>query len=219
MCIFRLLFLLIGSMNKLLNLPYFGSVWHWAQLASPGVNIIEAHGNYLRRTFRSRTTIMSANGPISLTVPVYSNNDEPYSLSRINYSTDWAGEHLNAFRSAYNASPFYEFYEDDFKAIYNRHHEKLWDLNIDLMNLVAELIDIELNLDYTEDYIKNPEDCMDLRIGIEHKRGDALKEGLREVPYYQVFKDRYGFVGGMSILDLLFNMGPEGKLVLLAMIQ
>lgn len=162
---------------------------------------------------------MSANGPISLTVPVYSNNDEPYSLSRINYSTDWASEHLNAFASAYNASPFYEFYEDDFKAIYNRHHEKLWDLNIDLMNLVAELIDIELNLDYTEAYIKNPEDCMDLRIGIEHKRGDALKEGLREVPYYQVFKDRYGFVGGMSILDLLFNMGPEGKLVLQAMIQ
>jgi len=201
-------------MDKLFNLPYFGSVWHWAQLLSPGRNLFEAHGNYLRRTFRSRTSIMSANGVIDFTVPVYSGNDAPYLDTKINYSTDWASEHLNAFRSAYNASPFYEFYEDDFKAVYNKHHEKLWDLNLDMMNLVAELLNIDVNPSFTEDYIKAPENIKDFRFAIEHKKGALLSEGLSDVEYYQVFKEKHGFVAGLSILDLLFNMGPEGKLVL-----
>lgn len=201
-------------MDKLFNLPYFGSVWHWAQLLTPGRNFFEAHGNYLRRTFRSRTTIMSANGPIDMTVPVYSNNDEPYALSRINYSTDWASEHLNAFRSAYNASPFYEFYEDDFKAVYAKKHELLWDLNIDMMKLVGELLSVDAKMVLTDDYRKSPENMADYRMAIEHKKGDRLAEGLVDVPYYQVFGEKYGFVSGLSVLDLLFNMGPEGKLVL-----
>lgn len=204
-------------MDKLFNLPYFGSVWHWAQLLTPGRNVFEAHGNYLRRTFRSRTTIMSANGPIDMTVPVYSNNDEPYALSRINYSTDWTSEHLNAFRSAYNASPFYEFYEDDFKAVYAKNHELLWDLNVDMMQLVAELLNVDVMPSFSEDYIKCPENIRDYRVAIEHKKGDRLASGISDVEYYQVFRDKYGFVKGLSILDLLFNMGPEGKLVLKAM--
>lgn len=200
-------------METLLNLPYFGSVSHWAHLFSSPCRI-EACGNYLRRTFRSRTTIKSANGPISLTVPVYSGNDAPYTDTLINYSTDWVSEHLNAFASAYNASPFYEFYEDDLKEVYSQHYERLWDLNLALMNKIAELLDIKLNIDFTTDYIKQPSDCSDLRIGIEHKYGYRLAEGLNEVKYYQVFEDKFGFVPDMSILDLLFNMGPEGKLIL-----
>ena len=139
-------------MNKLLNLPYFGSVYHWAQLLRPYNNVVEACGNYLRRTFRNRVVIMSANGPISLTVPVFSSNDAPYVQTRINYSTDWASEHLNAFRSAYNASPFYEFYEDDFAAIYQRNNVLLWQLNIDLMQLIIQLLQIEPHISFSTNY-------------------------------------------------------------------
>ncbi len=146
----------VNTMDKLLNLPYFGSVYHWAQLFRQGNNIIEAHGNYLRRTFRNRVVIMSANGPIALTVPVFSSNDAPYVQTRINYSTDWASEHLNAFRSAYNASPFYEFYEDDFAAIYQRNNVFLWQLNLDMMQLIAQLLQIELNVTFTAEYEKQP---------------------------------------------------------------
>ena len=199
--------------SKILNLPYFGSVCHWAQLVS-GHASIEACGNYLRRTFRSRTTIMSANGPVDLTVPVYSGNDAPYTSTRINYSTDWQSEHLNAFASAYNASPFYEFYADDFMAVYNRKHELLWDLNVDMMKLIAELIDVRLDIDFTTDYVKTPSDCLDLRVGIEHKHGDALASNIVDVGYYQVFSHKFGFVPRLSVLDLLFNMGPESKIVL-----
>ncbi|MCQ2204332.1 MAG: WbqC family protein [Bacteroidales bacterium] len=206
-------------MDKLFNLPYFGSVWHWAQFLTPGRNVFEAQGNYLRRTFRSRTTIMSANGPIDLTVPVYSGNDEPYLNTRVNYSTDWASEHLNAFRSAYNASPFYEFYEDDFKAVYAKNHQSLWQLNLDLMNLVSQLLSVNVDPLFTDEYVKVPEGMTDFRRGIEHKNGVLLAQGLSDVNYYQVFQEKYGFVNGLSILDLLFNMGPEGKLVLQAMIQ
>lgn len=203
-------------MEKLLNLPYFGSVSHWVHLYVSPCRI-EACGNYLRRTFRSRTTIKSANGPISLTVPVYSGNDAPYAETLINYSTDWVSEHLNAFASAYNASPFYEFYEDDLKAVYAQHHQRLWDLNVALMHKVAELLDVNLNITYTTDFIKQPSDCVDLRLGIEHKYGSKLAEELQTVRYYQVFDEKFGFCPDMSILDLLFNLGPESKLVLKAM--
>lgn len=209
--------IVFARMSKLLHLPYFGSIYHWAQFLTAGSNVIEAQGNYLRRTFRSRTTIMSANGPIDLTVPVYNGNDEPYADTRINYSTDWASEHLNAFRSAYNASPFYEFYEDDFKAVYDKKHDLLWQLNIDLMNLVAQLLNVQPDVSFTQEYIKSPVDTIDLRRGVEHKYGNVLAQGIRDVNYYQVFQEKFGFTPGMSILDLLFNMGPEGKLVLMAM--
>lgn len=204
-------------MDKLLNLPYFGSVYHWAQLLTDGNNIIEAHGNYLRRTFRNRVVIMSANGPIALTVPVYSGNDAPYSQTRINYSTDWASEHINAFKSAYNASPFYEFYEDDLLSIYNRRYESLWQLNAELMNLIMQLLSVAPSIDYSVSYEKNPINIIDLRNGIGHNNSNILSEGLSDVPYYQVFADKYGFVAGMSVLDVLFNMGPEAKLVLMQM--
>ena len=206
-------------MNKIFNLPYFGSIYHWAQLLTNGTNIIEAHGNYLRRTFRNRVTIMSANGPISLTIPVYSNNDAPYIKTQINYSTDWVSEHINAFRSAYNASPFYEYYEDDLIAIYNKKHNSLWQLNIDLMQLIMQLLQVNFEYTFSETFEKNPTNTIDFRNAIGHNNLDILTKNISKIPYYQVFANKYGFINGLSILDLIFNMGPEAKLILQQMIK
>lgn len=201
-------------MNKLLYLPYCGCINHWLQLTD-GDNVrFEAYGSYQRRTFRTRTILMSANGPQAISVPVESDYNKLYRDIKINYDTPWAEQHQRAMLSAYNSTPFYEFYADDFAAIYDKHHTYIWDLNVEIMNLIAQLIGIKLTYSLTDDFIKCPDDYTDLRIGIEPKYQNVLKTHAIE-PYYQVFAQRHGFTPNLSILDLLFNMGPESKLVLL----
>lgn len=206
-------------MNKgvLLNLPYAGCVWHWARMLAAQHVVFEAAARYQRRTFRSRTIIMTSSGKLAISVPVESDYSLPYNQIHINYDTPWQQQHQRALLSAYNNTPFYEFYADEFTALYSRNYDKIWDFNVDMMHLIAECLGIELKYSLTQEFTTAPEDCMDLRISIEPKYQEKLQEEAMEVPYYQVFNSKFGFVGGLSVLDLLFNMGPEGKLVLMKM--
>lgn len=202
----------------LLNLPYCGSVYHWAQLIKNDNILFEACSHYQRRTFRTRTVIMAANGPLAISVPVELDYSKSNSQICINYETNWVQQHLRALLSAYNNTPFFEYYIDDFKSVYNKHFTRVWDLNIALMNLIASLIDIELKYEQTHQYEKCQNNYEDLRIAIEPKFENKLAQNVRNIPYYQIFADKFGFVSGLSILDLLFNMGPESKLILREMI-
>lgn len=208
-----------NTKGVVLNLPYAGSVWHWAQMMASDRVVIEAHGRYQRRTHRTRTTIMAANGPLSISVPVERDESQPYRDIRINYDTPWQQQHLRALLSAYNSTPFYEFYADDFEKIYNANHEHVWDLNMALMHLVAELIGIEIDYELTEAFAPAPKGYDDLRIAIEPKYDHLLTQGCEQRPYYQVFAQRYGFTPGLSILDMLFNLGPESIFALREMAQ
>ena len=156
---------------------------------------------------------MTANGPQAISVPVESDYGKLYRDIKINYDTPWAEQHQRAMLSAYNSTPFYEYYADDFANIYAKHHTFVWDLNIDIMNLIAELIGVNIDYSLTTDFVKCPDDYTDLRIGIEPKYQYRLKEYAIK-PYYQIFAQKHGFVPDLSILDLLFNMGPESKLIL-----
>jgi hypothetical protein len=200
-------------MNKLLYLPYCGCINHWLHLTDGGDVRFEACGTYQRRTFRTRTVLMTANGPQTISVPVESDYGKLYRDIKINYDTPWAEQHQRAMLSAYNSTPFYEYYADDFAYIYAKHHTFVWDLNIDIMNLIAELIGVNIDYSLTTDFVKCPDDYTDLRIGIEPKYQYRLKEYAIK-PYYQIFAQKHGFVPDLSILDLLFNMGPESKLIL-----
>ena len=200
-------------MNKLLYLPYCGCINHWLHLTDGGDVRFEACGTYQRRTFRTRTILMTANGPQAISVPVESDYGKLYRDIKINYDTPWAEQHQRAMLSAYNSTPFYEYYADDFANIYAKHHTFVWDLNIDIMNLIAELIGVNIDYSLTTDFVKCPDDYTDLRIGIEPKYQYRLKEYAIK-PYYQIFAQKHGFVPDLSILDLLFNMGPESKLIL-----
>jgi hypothetical protein len=179
---------------------------------------IEQHDHYMKQTYRNRCTIAGPDGEIALTIPTV----KPDSLKcpmkdiRISDHGNWRHLHLNAIRSAYNSTPFYEYYEDDFVPFYEKKFEFLVDYNEELRQLVCRLLDIEPTVEYTTEYKSTfAENEYDFRETIHPKKDfrEADPE-FRPKEYYQVFRQRNGFRPNLSIIDLLFNMGPEGKLYL-----
>lgn len=196
-----------------LSTAYLGPIQQYGKLLQFPEVRIETAENYLKQTYRNRCTIAAANGPLALSVPIV----KPDTLKcltkniRISDHGNWRHLHWNALVSAYNMSPFFEYYEEDFAPFYEKKYEFLFDFNEELRQLICELLDLHPIISYTEDY--QPEVANDFRESIRPKH-PGEDPTFCPKPYYQVFQDKYGFQPNMSIVDLLFNMGPEGLLVL-----
>lgn len=171
---------------------------------------IEANENYIKQTARNRTQIYSANGILNLSIPIKKNSGKKIAIknAEISFVENWNKIHWQAIVSAYNSSPFFEFYADDFEPAFNNPPEKLWDFNVILNEILIDLLNIETHLLYTEEYIppNGDNNIIDLRY--------EEKQTIDFPPYYQVFDDKYDFIPNLSIIDLLFNLGPESILYL-----
>ncbi len=179
--------------------------------------MIEKHEHYNKQSYRNRCTIYSANGLLDLVVPVmrYEKPKMPITQVRIAYDTLWQKLHFKAIESAYSRSPFYEYYNDDLAVFFNNRFIYLYDFNMQIMQVLCGLMKIPFSVRESTEYIKSGPDVIDLRNSIHPKvdlqEGDP---GFVVHPYTQVFADRFGFRPGLSILDLLFNAGPEAKDIL-----
>ena len=111
--------------------------------------------------------------------------------------------HLKSLQSAYRSSPYFEYFEDEFIALYSKKENFLVDFNIKCLQLILECLDININHSFTEKYTKKSLDSIDLRdFSIARKENNIeLKK------YIQVFDSKHGFISNLSILDLLFNEG------------
>ena len=195
-----------------LSSTYLGPVQQYCKMYQYPEVRIEAAENYLKQTYRNRCLIAAANGPLSLSIPIV----KPDTLKcltkdiRISDHGNWRHLHWNAISSAYNSSPFFEYYEDDFAPFYENKYDFLFDFNEELRQMVCNLLDIHPHVVFTTDFETEVEN--DFR-GISPKResGDST---FCPKPYYQVFQDKHGFIPNLSIIDLLFNTGNEGILVL-----
>ncbi|WP_291861893.1 WbqC family protein [Marinilabilia sp.] len=208
------------SKTPLLCQAAFGPVDYFAQLTK-GRAIIEKHAHYSRQTYRNRYNIMAANGSLALTIPVEKNKNQKIEDKdvKIAYHTPWQQNHWQSLISAYNSSPFFQFYCDEIEPFFAKKHTWLFDFNMKSTELLCELIGIDIDITYTEEYLHTSADNMlDLREVIHPKKpSDDTFSGITTIPYKQVFGERHGFQAHLSILDLLFNKGPETILVLEAM--
>jgi len=199
----------------LLSTAYLAPVEYYLQMNAHPQVIIEQHCNYVKQTYRNRCVIASANGLQTLSIPIVK-PDSPKCLTkdiRIAEHGNWRHLHWNAIVSAYNSTPFFEYYADDFRPFYEKPQHFLFDFNEALRELVCSLLDISPNVSYSEQYISNNVNAraLDLRETI-HPKKETNDPNLK--PYYQVFENKYGFQPNLSIIDLLFNMGNEAVIFL-----
>ncbi|MCK9155529.1 MAG: WbqC family protein [Paludibacteraceae bacterium] len=199
-------------MVALLTSAYLGPVRYYEKLAGFDSVIIERNENYVKQTYRNRCRISSANGVLDLSIPIKKDADKcPTKDIRIAYTENWQQMHWRAIESAYSSSPFFEYYRDDFEPFYKRHSEFLLDFNEELRQLVCSLIGLEPKVSMTDAYMSEIKAEM-----VDFRESFSPKKNVEEkmTPYYQVFSQKFGFLPDLSIIDLLFNMGPESILVL-----
>lgn len=198
--------------TALLQTTYFGPIQWYQKLYRYDHCLIEQYDSFQKQTYRNRCMIATANGTQALTVPIIHNGELVKDL-RISDHNQWRRVHWNALQSAYSESPFFEYYADDLHPFFEQKYDFLVDFNEAIRQKVCELIDIHPNVEYTTKYQPSalnpqPSTLTDFRdvINAKHPQPD---EGFTPKEYWQVFQHKHGFLPNLSILDLLFNMGPE----------
>ena len=196
---------------------YFPPVEYFMAAAAAGRLLIEAHDSYVKQTYRNRCRIYACDGVLSLTVPVsLPSGSRGTGEALIDYSKPWLQQHERALISAYRTSAFFEYYQDDIFPILDARPSRLAELNLSLITRLMTLLGVRCEISLTSEYIPSyPAGYLDLRDAVHPKKAVPEMFRNRFRPYYQVFSDRFGFIPGLSVLDLLFNEGPDAVSYLL----
>ena len=185
---------------------YFSPIAQYAEIFKSETIEFEMEDNFQKQTYRNRCYIYGANGKLSLNIPIKHQTKEGRKKTKdtlVENDFPWQQQHLKSIQTAYRASPFFEFYEDDLAPIFTKKYTFLQDVNIDTYLFITDALELNNNYTKTSEYIvETKNDFRDLAIA---------KKGI-EVPmdsYVQMFDDKYGFIPNLSILDLLFMEGPN----------
>ena len=190
---------------------YLAPVPLYVRLYAADAMVVDDVSPFVKQTYRNRAVIAAEGGTLPLTIPVVHDGGRmPMRDVRISEHGNWRHQHWNALVSAYRKSPFFEYYADDFAHFYEERDGFLMDFNLRLHAVVSELLGVEREVKFLSDEAAG---AVDLRAIAEPKALEAI-DGVALQPYYQVFAQRNGFVPSLSVVDLLFNAGPEGLLVL-----
>lgn len=181
-----------------------------AILKSEDAVVIDKYENFQKQTYRNRTSIGTANGTLDLVVPIQHGRKQRVAMKevRINYDHEWQRLHWLSIQTAYRSSAYFEYYEDDFRPFFEKKYEFLFDLNMEQMELFFKILKWKKEIDFTTEYEKEYDNVLDFRTLI-HPRKESVY--VNQKPYYQVFEDRTGFIPNVSMIDLIFNQGPQSK--------
>lgn len=207
-----------SSPGLLLSTAYCGPVSYFATLAAFTCCHMEQHEHFIKQTYRNRTIILGANGPVSLIIPVEKGREQKIKIRdlRIAYDEQWQRNHWRTIFSAYNSSPFFEYYADDLEPFFRKKHTFLFDFNLQLTQTLINALELPTRLLLTEGFEQVSPGTVNMREHFSPKaHRQAPDSSFAPQPYTQVFGEKFGFVPDLSILDLLFNEGPSAHSILL----
>ena len=198
----------------LLSTAYLPNIQYVRAVSQNKTVVVEQYENFLKQSFRNRCTILSANGIMDLSIPIVKGcSKHLIKDTKICYNQHWQSQHWHAIVSAYNSSPYFEYFKDDFEPFFLKKYDYLLDFNTEINTLIFKLLKIKTQISLTEDYIReeNP-DYIDLRNQIHPKKAQTIKQNYYdETPYPQVFDSIYGFTPNLSIIDMIFNIGSDAE--------
>jgi hypothetical protein len=189
-------------------------VFYFSRMLAYDKVYIEQHEHFIKQTFRNRYSILSPNGQVDLIVPVEHGRKPGLKIRdvRIAYHTEWQRNHWRTICTAYNNSPWFRDMEDDIKFFYVRKWEYLFDFNLAYLKTILDLLTIRKEFFLTDSFEVVPNTFDNFREVISPKKDSSQWDsGYIQPAYTQVFSDKFPFVPGLSILDLLFNEGPMAK--------
>lgn len=205
------------SSPVLLPIVYGGTTLYYSVLLQAPQVWLEREEHFEKRSWRNRMRILSANGPLDQVVPTRrkGRSRTPVKDLRIAYDSPWRSLHWRSITSAYRTAPYFEFFEDYFRSLYETRFEFLVDLDLAFQERVLQAYRIDVGFSFTERYERSPEGLLDLRYrppALPEEKESGGKTSPIDVtgPYPQVFDERFGYVPNLSVVDLLFNEGPEG---------
>lgn len=192
----------------LLPIAYFPPVEYFVFLAKAEDVYLEVQETYTKQTYRNRCKIYTANGVLSLSIPVtrIAGHKTKTKDILINYNQQWQQNHWRAIETSYNTSPYFLFFKEELKPFFFKRYNQLQLHNIELLKLLAKFIGLSINFCITNAYHKTVKNTIDLRNHFNPKREN---ESFIPAKYFQVFSNQHGFIPNLSILDLLFNEGPN----------
>lgn len=191
-------------MNILIHPTYFPSISHYVAMIKADMVTLEMEDNFQKQTNRNRMYIYSPNGVQLLNIPVKHCLDrhQKYKDVRIENDFGWQKNHFKSLEAAYRTSPFFEYFEDDFRPLFEKKHEFLIDLNLATFELVNDALGIQFSIEKTTEYFHEITHLKDFR-----SLANGKKDTTQIEEYTQVFNEKHGFLNNLSILDLLFNEG------------
>ncbi len=198
-------------MSKIvIELHYLGSLEYFTLLSRHDEINIEINDSFQKQTFRNRAYFLTSNKVQPLIVPLSYSNGDPTKEVKINYSQRWVKDHWGAFYSGYGKAPFFEYFSDEFKSVWDKKHDRLIDLNLEFLKICLKILQLDVEISFTESFQIHHEN--DFRNQISPKKPFSDRKMYKESPYTQLFGDT--FVPNLSIVDLIMCEGPNAAQIL-----
>lgn len=192
-------------MNLLIHPTYFPSISHFVAMVQADTVTFEVEDNFQKQTNRNRMYIYSPNGVQLLNIPVKHSpvgGHQKFKDVKLETAFDWQKQHFKSLEAAYRTSPFFEYFEDDIRPVFEQKHKYMMDLNFQIMEILYNCLGLPFEYKKTTEYFHTVEGFDDFRSLTNGKKDPNVFD-----EYTQVFEEKHGYINNLSILDLLFNEG------------
>jgi len=198
---------------------YIPPISYFALLVKGDPVTIDVYEHFVKGTYRNRCHICGANGLLRLSVQLEKGKHQRRAMNEVtlSYEHNWQRLHWQSIEAAYRRSPYFEYYEDDFYPLFERKYDSLVELNDTFLNWFIDTLALTVTVLHSKAYVSEiVDEHKDMRSSIHPNPAKSAITFTGNV-YEQVFANKLEFIPDLSILDLLFNLGPRAKDYLLKM--